>query len=89
MNTKTAGAIRSGLRAPSAQKIDDQADQHHEAQTAAADGGAAKIETAAAKQEQKNKYQKEKVHGCRIARRYDRFHGALPYPAKAVRVTRL
>ena len=51
-------AVTSGFRAESAHKIDDNTYQQDQAKSSSADGRPAKIKTAAAEQEKKNKDQK-------------------------------
>lgn len=50
-----ASMIRLVFRPPAAHEKNDEADQQNQANTAATDGGAADIKTAAAEQEEKNK----------------------------------
>jgi len=54
--------IGSASRAPASQEIDQEEDQQNQAECTAADGGAAKIEPAAAKQEEQNEEDNDKVH---------------------------
>ena len=68
----------SVFRAKSAHEKDHEADEEHEAEAAAADGGTANVKAAAAEQEEKNNDQKDKVHGCTVTGRGRRGYGALP-----------
>ena len=51
-------AVASGFRAESAHKIDDNTYQQDQTKSSSADGRPAKVKTAAAKHEKKNKYKK-------------------------------
>ena len=63
----------------SAHQIDDKADQQNQTKPASADGGPSKVKTAAAEQKKKDNYQKNQVHGCKIALRDNRHHGAFTH----------
>jgi hypothetical protein len=68
-----------GFRPESAHKIDDQADQQNQAESAATDCGAPEVETAAAEQKKKDQYEENQIHGCKVAHRSHRTYGAFPY----------
>jgi hypothetical protein len=51
-------AVTSGFRSESAHKVDDKTYQQNQTQSSSADGRPAKVKTAAAEQEKKNKYKK-------------------------------
>jgi hypothetical protein len=70
---------RSGFPAKSAHKIDDQAYQQNQAKPASTNGRPANVKSAAAEQEKKNKDEKDKIHGCKIALRGAPCYGAFPH----------
>jgi hypothetical protein len=70
---------RLGFRAPPAHKIDDKANQQNQADPSSADGGPAKVKTAAAEQEKKNKDKEYKTHTRKIALYCDRVYGVFPH----------
>jgi hypothetical protein len=74
-----SASSRLGSRAESAHEKDDKADQQNQAKPSAPDGGPAKVKTAAAEQEKKNKDKQYKTHTRKIALYCDRVYGAFPY----------
>ena len=74
-----SASSRLGSRAESAHEKDDKADQQNQAKPSAPDGGPAKVKTAAAEQEKKNKDKQYKTHTRKIALYCDRVYGVFPH----------
>jgi hypothetical protein len=70
------------FRAESAQAIDDQADYKYQSQSAAADGGAAKVKAASAEHQKQNKDEEYWIHGTKITRRRTAAMGSSPHTVK-------
>ena len=65
--SRLGGVARSVLRAKSTHEEDDETDEQHKAEAAAADGRTAKIKATATEEEEQNNHQENKVHGENVA----------------------